>query len=106
MKIHVKAALLSGLVLPGLGQLYKGDKVKGVILILLVNAFLLGMVFMLLKYVAPVIISAGMDDKYDTKSILEHLNSGGPVVRLLLSSFCGLWFYSWIDAAIGKSRRE
>jgi TM2 domain-containing membrane protein YozV len=106
MRINVKAALLSALVLPGLGQLYKGEKVKGITLILLVNLFLLAMVFAALKYVVPFIITAGMQGSYDTKQIVEHLNSGGPVVRLLLASFCGLWIYSWIDAAIGNRHRE
>ncbi len=107
MRINVKAALLSGLVLPGLGQLYKGEKAKGVTLIMIVNAFLLAMVFIALKYVVgPYIISAGIQQNYDTKQILTHLKSGGPFVKLLLSGFCGVWLYSWIDAAVGNRRKE
>lgn len=106
MKIHVKAALLSALVLPGLGQLYKGEKVKGVILIIIVNIFILAALYMILKYLAPLILSAQMKGESDTIKILEHLNSGGPGVRLLLAIFCGLWMYSWIDAALGNPRKE
>ena len=106
MRINCKAALLSGLVLPGLGQLYKGERTKGTILILTVNLFLLGMVFMVMKYIAPIIISAGMEGRYDTGQILAQLKSGGPAVKLLLSMFCVVWAYSWIDAALGNRRNE
>lgn len=45
MPVAIKAFLLSALVFPGLGQLYKQDRRKGVILILLAN-LLLGIVFL------------------------------------------------------------
>ena len=45
MSLAIKAFLLSALVFPGLGQLYKRDRTKGVILILLAN-LLLGVVFL------------------------------------------------------------
>jgi TM2 domain-containing membrane protein YozV len=106
MKIHVKAALLSGLVLPGLGQIYKGEKIKGTILILLVNIFLFAAVYLMLKFAAPLILSAGMNGRIDAKQVLDQLHGRGPAVRFLLSSFFGLWLFGWIDAALGKSRRE
>jgi TM2 domain-containing membrane protein YozV len=106
VKIHIKAALLSAFVLPGLGQLYKGEKVKGVILIIIVNIFILAALYMILKYLAPVILSAQMKGESDVNKILEHLHSGGPRVRFLLATFCAIWMYSWIDAAIGNSRKE
>jgi TM2 domain-containing membrane protein YozV len=106
VKIHVKAALLSALVIPGLGQLYKGEKVKGVILIIIVNIFILAALYMIFKYLAPFIFSAAMKGEYDTGMIQEHLHSGGPAVRFLLAAFCGLWLYSWIDAALGNPRKE
>jgi TM2 domain-containing membrane protein YozV len=106
MKINAKAALLSALIFPGLGQLYKGDRIKGVILIVFANIFILAALYFVLRYVAPLILSAQMSGVYDTNKIIEHLNSGGPAVRLLLAAFCGLWFYSWIDALVGKTRKE
>lgn len=45
MSLAIKAFLLSALVFPGLGQLYKHDRRKGVILILLAN-LLMGVVFL------------------------------------------------------------
>jgi TM2 domain-containing membrane protein YozV len=106
MKIHIKAALLSALVLPGLGQLYKGERIKGVLLIVIVNIFIMVALYMLIRNVAPLIVASQMNGALDTKLLLERLHGGGPAVRLLLAAFCGLWMYSWIDAALGKSVKE
>jgi TM2 domain-containing membrane protein YozV len=106
MKIHLKAALLSAFVLPGLGQLYKGEKVKGVIIIVLVNIFLLLALVLILQEMAPFILSAKMSGEYDASKVLEHLQTAGPTARLLLAAFCGLWLYGLIDAALGKKGKE
>ena len=106
MKIHLKAALLSAFVLPGLGQLYKGDRVKGVILIVLVNIFLLLALVLVLREMAPLILSAKMSGEYDASKVLEHLQTAGPTARFLLAAFCGLWLYGLIDAALGKKGKE
>jgi len=106
MKIHVKAALLSAFVLPGLGQLYKGDRVKGVIIIVLVNVFLLLALFLVLREMAPLIIAARISGEFDASRVLEHLQTAGPTARLLLAAFCGLWLYGLIDAALGKKAKE
>lgn len=106
MKLDLKAALLSGLVLPGLGQLYKGDRLKGVLIILLVNFLLLGTVFLLLRELGPLILSAKETGVYDVNEILTHLHSRTPVVKFLLAAFSGLWLYSWLDAAVRNKRRD
>lgn len=106
MKIHIKAALLSALVFPGLGQLYKGDRVKGVIIIVCVNILLLILFCLLLQQLLPLILSAQKSGVTDMTKILERLHPSGPAVRLVLAAFGGLWFYGWIDAAIGKKRQE
>jgi hypothetical protein len=106
MKVHVKAALLSALILPGLGQLYKGERIKGAILIVSVNIFILIALYMVLRSMAPLILSARMNGVSDPQMVLERLQGGGPAVRLLLAAFCGLWIYSWIDAALGKRGKE
>jgi TM2 domain-containing membrane protein YozV len=106
MKIYLKAALLSAFVLPGLGQLYKGEKVKGVIIIVLVNIFLLLALILVLREMAPLILSAKMSGEYDASKILEHLQTAGPTARLLLAAFSGLWLYGTVDAALGKKEKE
>jgi len=106
MKINIKAALLSALVFPGLGQLYKGERVKGVILLVWVNILLLVLFCLILQQLMPLILSSQESGATDATKILERLRHGGPLVRLLLAAFGGLWFYSWIDAAMGKKRQE
>jgi TM2 domain-containing membrane protein YozV len=106
MKVNYRAALLSAFVLPGLGQIYKGDKVKGLLLIILVNVFLLAAVYMILKYAVPLMLTPGTDGKVDARLIIERLHKERPAIRALLSSFCALWLYGWIDAAVGKSGGE
>ena len=106
MKINIKAALLSALVFPGLGQLYKGERVKGVILLVWVNILLLVLFCLILQQLMPLILSSQESGATDATKILERLRHGGPLVRLLLAAFGGLWFYSWIDAAVVKKRPE
>ena len=106
MKIHVKEALLSAFVFPGLGQLFKGNRLKGLIIIGSVNILLAILFYLILRQLAPLIISAQESGAFDTTKIIEHLHTGSPVIRYHLSAFCGLWLYSWIDAAVGKRGPE
>jgi len=106
MKIHVKEAFLSALVFPGLGQLFKGNRVKGLIIIGSVNILLAILFFLILRQLAPLILSAQGSGGYDTRKIIEGLHIGTPAIRLLLTAFCGLWLYGWIDAAVGKRGEE
>jgi|UniRef100_A0A7C5AKS1 hypothetical protein len=50
MRPGIKAFLLSALVFPGLGQLYKQDRAKGVILLLLANLLLAFVLLMGVMY--------------------------------------------------------
>ena len=106
MKIHVKEALLSAFVFPGLGQLYKGNRLKGLIIIGSVNILLAILFYLVLRQLSPLIFSAQGSGSFDTTKIIERLHTGSPVIRYLLSAFCGLWLYSWIDAAVGKRGPE
>lgn len=106
MQLHIKALLLSGLVLPGLGQLYKGNKAKGIILVLLVNIFLLVALFLVLRTLGPTIIMANISGKPDAAALLEQLRTKAPVARWLLASFFGLWLYAAVDAALRPSAGE
>jgi hypothetical protein len=106
MKIHVKEALLSAFVFPGLGQLFKGNRLKGLIIIGAVNILLAILFYLILRQLAPLIISAQASGTFDTTKIIEQLHTGSPAIGYLLSAFCGLWLYSWIDAAVGKRGPE
>ena len=98
MRINVKAALLSAFVLPGLGHLYKGKKVKGIVLICLANIFLLAALYLVLQTVGH-LMAEGIGGKIDPTAALEDLKSRSPAARWLLTVFFGLWIYGIIDAA-------
>lgn len=95
--MNIKAALLSAFVLPGLGQLLKGDKIKGGILICLVNLFLLAAFFLVLQTVGHLMASK-ISGAQDPSVILEFLKSRSPAARWLLAGFFGIWIYAVVDA--------
>ncbi len=98
MKQNLKAALLSALVLPGLGQLYLGRKVKGVCIITLVNIFLLIALAYVLKGFGRIFRSTGTVQAVDASKIVADLQQEAPVVRWLLFLFLVIWAYGIIDA--------
>ena len=100
MHQNIKAALLSAFLLPGLGQLAKGDRVKGGIFILLVNIFLLGALFMLLRGMGPVLLAAKTGGTPDVIKTIETIRQSSPEVRWLLWGFGFLWLAGVLDAAI------
>lgn len=99
--MNIKAALLSAFVVPGLGQISKGEKLKGMIIITIVNLILLGAFFMVLQTTGQ-LMAAKVSGASDPAIILEHLKSKSPAARGLLAVFFGLWIYAVIDA--GRDR--
>lgn len=102
MKINVKAALLSAFVLPGLGQIVSGRRVKGAVIIVLANVFLLAAFVVLLRGMGPVLLEARLTGQVDAVGIANKLEAGAPAARGLLAVFAGLWFYAVIDALLGR----
>lgn len=102
MRPVLKAFLLSALVFPGLGQLYKQDRGKGIILVLLAN-LLLAMVLL-----AGVMV---LSQEYMTVVYPEPLNAANLRVLLLkvftrplffvpCSILLVLWGYAAADAIL------
>ena len=100
MRMNFKAALLSGLVLPGVGQIYNGHKIRGGCLILLVNLFLLVILFVFLRGLGPIIAEAQVSGALEPAAILGKLQQQAPAAKWLLLAFCLLWLYSTIDALL------
>ena len=98
MKRKWIALLLSALVLPGLGQLYLGRKVKGIAIILIINLLMLLALFVLLKGLSPVIaakIAAGT--VVSTGEVLAGLQGVSAFGKSLLAAFGVVWGYALID---------
>ncbi len=104
MNQNFKAVLLSAFLLPGLGQLAKGERAKGGIFILLVNVFLLAALFLLLRGMGPVLLAAKTGGSADVVNSIETIRQNSPGVRWLLWGFGVVWLAGVLDAAIGKGR--
>ncbi len=98
MKRTVIALLLSAFVLPGLGQLYLGRKVKGVAMLLITNLLMLLALFVLLKGLGPVIaakLASGAIISPD--EVLASLHGVSGFGQALLAGFVLVWGYSVVD---------
>lgn len=103
MKRTITALLLSALVLPGLGQLYLGRKVRGIAIILLVNLLLLLTLFVIMKGLAPVIASKVVSGTFKPSDALEALQGVTGFARALLAGFALLWAYSIVDLVVCRT---
>lgn len=106
MKINVKAALLSAFVLPGLGQLYKGARIKGGIMIALVNIFLLAALFLVMQGMGELLVTARLSGMAAAERVADGLRGKGPAVRILLASFFVFWAYGVVDALLHREEGE
>jgi TM2 domain-containing membrane protein YozV len=106
MKIYVKAALLSAFVLPGMGQIYKGAKVKGGIMIGLVNVFLLTAFFLVMKGIGALLVTARLSGLDAAAGIIAGLRDKVPAVKLLSVVFFFLWAYSVVDALFKEEKKD
>lgn len=97
MKRFIIALLLSGLILPGLGQLYLGRRNKGIALIMAVNLLLLVAFFFIMKLASPLIGAHLTGTPLTSALILEKLQPYGTWAKLLLAAFFSLWGFSLVD---------
>ncbi|GFO53500.1 hypothetical protein GMSM_05070 [Geomonas sp. Red276] len=103
MVSRLKCVALSALVLPGLGQLLRGERVKGGVMLLLDNVFLLGALFVALRSVSKLVVTG---KSMDPQQVLAAIQTDAPVARWLLGAFMVLWVYGVVDAAFSRTPRE
>jgi len=94
---RTKALLITALILPGLGQLYLGRKLTGIVLIMLVNVLLLLALGVLMKGMAPVIAAHISSGSINPADILAELESIAGYARALLIALALLWAFAIID---------
>jgi len=102
MKKNFKAALLSALVFPGLGQIYKGQKLKGGMLLLLVNFLLLSVLVIILRGLNRIDIPAAIPDITASTRIAKQLLTGNPAFSWASGALFCVWFYAVLDALLGN----
>jgi TM2 domain-containing membrane protein YozV len=101
MRPAVKAFLLSALVFPGLGQLYKHDRGKGIVLILLANlllalVLLTGVMTLSQEYMTSIYPEAITADRL---RVLLVGTLSRPLFYIPAGLFVALWGYAAADAA-------
>lgn len=96
-KRPVIAILLSAFILPGLGQLYIGRRIKGVILIAAVNLLLMVSLFFVMKLSSPLIAARISGEPLTAALLLKQIEPYRSWARLILAGFFGLWGFSLID---------
>lgn len=108
MQTRIKAVLLSALVLPGIGQLYKGERLKGGIFLILVNVFLLSALFLVMKGMGSFLLTARISGTDEALKVLDGIRKSSPHIGWLLNGFFFLWIAAVVDAAVapGKSNKE
>ncbi len=102
MPLYIKPLLLSALVFPGLGQLYKEDRKKGVVLILLGNLLLAlvaltGVMTFSQEYLAAFYPNPLTADLLRTLfgKVLSR-----PLFLAPLAGFLAVWTYAAMDAGL------
>lgn len=100
MNQKIRSIALSAFVLPGLGQLYRGRRVKGGVMILLDNLFILGGMFIALRSAGKFLLAGrtGMD----AEQVLAAIQVDAPYARWVLGGFVVLWVYGVVDAVLDK----
>ncbi len=108
MKRPLIALALSAFVLPGLGQLYLGRKIKGGILVVAVNLLLLAAFFLLMKLSAPLIGAQMSGTPLTSTLIMAQIQPHTFWGKLLLAAFLGIWGYGVVDliSAFRESKGE
>jgi hypothetical protein len=98
---RLKYVALSAFVLPGLGQLSMGRRVKGGVMIALDNIFILAALFIALRSVAKLMVAKG-GQGLGAETVLAGIQTDAPYARWVLGAFLVLWIYGVVDLLLAK----
>jgi hypothetical protein len=105
MRLAIRAFLLSAFVFPGLGQLYKQDRKKGILLLVSANLLLallllVGVMVLSQEYMTSVYPAALNTE--NLRVLLRQIISR-PLFYLPAAIFLAIWGYAAMDAALAPS---
>jgi hypothetical protein len=101
---RIKYVALSAFVLPGLGQLCLGRRLKGGVMILLDNVFILAALYIALKSIGKLML-AGRGGTLGAEKVLAGVRVDAPYAIWVLVGFLLLWAYGVVDAALDKGEQ-
>jgi hypothetical protein len=101
---RLKCVALSAFVLPGLGQLCLGRRLKGGVMILLDNVFILAALYIALRSIGKLML-AGRGQPLDAEKLLAGVRADTPYAIWVLGAFLLLWVYGVVDAALDKGEQ-
>ncbi len=104
MSRNIKAALLSAFVFPGLGQIYKGCRKKGIILILAVNVVFVAAIAVVIGEIYQAAFSGNLSATPNPVMTAERILHGTPAITVLLALFACLWIYGVLDALFHRPK--
>ncbi|HBG07548.1 MAG: hypothetical protein A2075_03960 [Geobacteraceae bacterium GWC2_58_44] len=105
MRKKIKCVALSAFVLPGLGQLCLGRRLKGGVMILLDNVFILAALYIALRSAGKLML-AGRGGALDAEKVLAGIRADTPFAPWVLGAFMVLWFYGVVDALLDKGSSD
>jgi hypothetical protein len=106
MKEHIKAALLSALVFPGVGQIYRGRRLKGGILVMSVTVLLLVAVLLAAMIGQDIFRVTGSTGRMDPVVLADRLRGWAPAALWLAGAFLCIWVYGIADALLVAGKKE
>jgi hypothetical protein len=106
MNQRIKCVALSAFVLPGLGQLCHGRRLKGGLMVALDNVFILGALFIALRSAGKLLLAGSGGSGLNAGKVLAGIQTDAPYARWMLGGFLVLWIYGVVDAALDKGEVE
>jgi hypothetical protein len=105
MKKRIKCVALSAFVLPGLGQLCHGRRVKGGVMIMLDNVFILAALYIALRSIGKLLL-ASRGGQMEAEKLVAGVRADSPYAIWVLGAFLLLWLYGVVDAALDKGEES
>ncbi len=106
MQTNIKAALLSAVVFPGLGQIYKGCKARGFIIIFAVNIMFIIAFALIIRDIYLLVMSGRFSPTAAPVTTARRIVSETPGLAPLLWILLCVWVYGIADALFARTGKQ
>lgn len=102
----LKAVLLSAFVLPGLGQVSLGYKVRGILLILITTLLTLPALFLFMKGLSVIMAFKVTGEQINAAQLQSALGAYALPAKIVIGGFIFIWVYSVVDLLTSSLRQK